>query len=225
MTETALPNIWTLKEVTEYLKISEDIILKELETGYLHGFKIGQEWRFSDNDLLEYIDGKHSRNFGAEKQGLNTQETVIDSEFTEIGVFDFQWPKNVEHFDKGYTVIQSVDGRHIKFRIGFTDREAAGKMRRRIIVWMDERPLVEFAGSNDYEADGLLASVIKLPNNKQLTPYQNLPKEYKDFKVARYDSIIRGPFASRNMAIIVNKDDFKAMLRHAIIRATWKKLI
>jgi len=98
-------------------------------------------------------------------------------------------------------------------------------MRRRVIVWMDERPLVEFAGGNDYESNGLLASVIKSPNNKQLTPYQHLPKEYKDFEVARYDSIIRGHFASKNMAVIVHKGDLRKMLKHAVIRATWKKLI
>ena len=216
MTESALPKIWTIKEVTEYFKIGEEIILKELETGNLRGFKIGEEWRCSDNDLLDYIEEKHT---------FNTQEMDVESEFTKIGEFDFQWPKNVEHFDTGFTVIQAVNGRHIKFRIGFGNREAAGKKRCRVIVWIDERPLVEFAGGNDYESNGLLASVIKLPNNKQLTPYQNLPKEYKDFKVARYDSIVRGPRASRNMAVVVHKGDLRTMLRHAIIRATWKKLI
>lgn len=225
MMESALPKIWTLKEVTEYLKISEEIILKELETGNLRGFKIGQEWRCSDTDLLDYLEGKYSRASSEEKYAFNTQEMDVGSEFTKIGEFDFQWPKNVEHFDTVFTILQAVDGRHIKFRIGFGDREAAGKLRRRVVVWMDERPLVEFAGGDDYETNGLLASVIKLPNNKQLTPYQNLPKEYKGFKVGRYDSIVRGPFASRNMAVVVHKDNLRAMLRHAIIRATWKQLI
>jgi excisionase family DNA binding protein len=230
MTETTLPNIWTLKEVAEYLKVHEEIVLGEIEKGVLHGFRIGGEWRLSDNDLLTYINSNYSKtvteeNHEFDAQEFDTQETQNELELNEIGAFDFQWPQGVEHFDEGYTVIHTVNGRTVRFRIGFTYREAAGEMRRRAVVWMDERPLVEFAGSNDYESNGLLASVIKLRTNKQLRPYQNIPKEYKEFRVARYDSIVRGRFASRNMAIIVHKNDFRAMLKHAVIRAIWKELI
>ena len=96
---------------------------------------------------------------------------------------------------------------------------------RRIVVWMDNWPLVEFAGGNDYESDGLLASVIKVKSGKQLRASENIPDAYKEFHVARYDSIVQGPYASRNMAIIVHKDDLETMLKHAIIRASWKELI
>lgn len=225
MTESTLPRIWTPKEVGEYLRVHEDLVLGELEKGVLHGFRIGNEWRLSDNDLLAYINSNYSKTSTEENHEFDAQETEEESEFNEIGAFDFQWPQSVEHFDEGYSVIQAVDGRPIKFRIGFTDREAAGKMRRRATVWMDERPLVEFAGGDDYERNGLLASVIKLRSNKQLTPYQNIPKEYRGFRVARYDSIVRGRFASKNMAVIVHKNDLRAMLKHTVIRARWKDLV
>jgi len=225
MTESTLPRIWTPKEVADYLKVHEEGVLGELENGALHGFRIANEWRLSDNDLLAYIDSNYSKTPTEENHEFDAQETEEELEFNKIGDFDFQWPKGIEHFDEGYTVIHTVGGRPTRFRIGFTDREAAGKMRRRAIVWMDERPLVEFAGGNDYESNGLLASVIKLRSNKQLRPYQNMPKEYKGFRVARYDSIVRGPFASRNMAIIVHKNDRKTMLKHAVIRARWKDLV
>jgi len=230
MTELTLPRIWTLKEVAEYLKVHEEVVLGELEKGALHGFRIGDEWRLSDNDLLAYINSNYSKtaieeNHEFDAQEFDAQETEEELEFNEISAFDFQWPQDIEHFDEGYNVIHTMNGRSIRFRIGFTYREAAGEMRRRAVVWMDERPLVEFAGSNDYASSGLLASVIKLRSNKQLRPYQNIPKEYKGFRVARYNSIVRGRFASRNMAVIVHKDDRRAMLKHAVIRARWKNLV
>ena len=98
-------------------------------------------------------------------------------------------------------------------------------MRRRIVVWMDNWPLVEFAGSNNYESDGLLASVIKVEGGKQLRPSAKIPDEYKDFRIARYDSVVQGPYASRNLAVIVSKDDLESMLRHAIIRAALKNRV
>ena len=55
MTEKTLPRIFTLEEVAEYLKVDKDIIMHEFEAGNLYGFKIGKEWRCSDEDLLTYI--------------------------------------------------------------------------------------------------------------------------------------------------------------------------
>ena len=52
--------------------------------------------------------------------------------------------------------------------MGRFNREAAGQLRKRVIVWLGNRPLVEFAGGNDYDIDDLLASVIKLPGGSQV---------------------------------------------------------
>jgi hypothetical protein len=147
------------------------------------------------------------------------------TDFIEVGSFDYQWPKDREHFEYGYETTRNVNGRTHTFKIGFTNREAAGQMRRRVVVWMDNWPLVEFAAGNNYKSDGLLASVIKVQGGKQLRPSGKIPEEYKEFHIARYDSIVQGPYASRNMAVIVSKDDLQSMVRHAIIRATWKQLI
>ena len=78
-------------------------------------------------------------------------------------------------------------------------------MRARVVVWLGDRPIVEFAGGNNYEVDGLMASVIKLPDGSQLRPDDDVPPEYDGFTMARYNSIVQGPYASRNMAIVVHK--------------------
>lgn len=233
MVDLTLPSIMTPKEIAEYLKVDEATIIQQLETGNLGGFQVGSEWRSSDAEILEYIS-KHKRTLGAAMkslaESLTTPKVETASGFTEIGPFDFDWPQsgggpNLEHYDKGYETTRMINGRHFTFTIGFGNRKVAGRMRARVTIWLGNRAIVEFAGSNNFEIDELLASIIKLKDNTQLTPYQEVPPEYKDFRVARYNSIVQGPYASTNMAIVVHKDDLESMLRHAIIRGLWKRLI
>ncbi len=218
-----LPQVLTPDEVADYLKIDRSIVIKEIEEGRLHGFKIGHEWRCTDTSLLEYISRNHTIIISslADSSKLGFQTTS----FTEIEPFDYQWPKNKEHFESGYETTRELNNRTHTFKIGFTNREAAGRMRRRVVIWIDNWPLVEFAGGNDYDSDGVLAGIIKIQGGKQLRPSGRIPEEYRNFNVARYDSVVRGPYASRNMAVIVSKDDLESMIRHAIIRAIWKELV
>ena len=197
--------------------------MKELEDGHLKGFKIRSEWRCTDAALLDYV--RENNKLSPINRSESKKPEYASASFTEIGDFDYQWPLTSEHFENGYETTSKINGRIYTFKIGFTNRQAAGKMRRRVVVWMDNWPLVEFAGSNNYESDGLLASVIKVEGGKQLRPSGKIPDEYKDFRIARYDSIVQGPYASRNLAIIVSKDDFESMLRHAIIRAALKNRV
>ena len=228
MTDNTLPRILTLKEVAEYLKVDDGIILHELETGSLHGFKIGQEWRCSDEDLLAYIRRERDRREPSQPHLVKTPSESNWS-IVEVGPFDFNWPKkgggsNMEHYDKVYEATSTINSQEYTFKIGFGNRESAGQVRRRVTIWLGNRAVVEFAGSNDFQDDGLLAGIIRLKNGKQLTT-QRIPDEYRGFRVAKYNTAVNGPRASTGMAVIAHKDDFKSMLEHAVIRAIWKELI
>lgn len=223
MTNSSLPNILTLEEVAKYLKVDKNVILAEIERGNLHGFKLGKDWRFTDAGLVEFINRNHPSLSLVPSDSMEMKYETTD--FTQIGPFDYQWPKDQEHFENGYETTGTINGRSHTFRIGFTNRQAAGQMRRRVVIWIDNWPLVEFAAGNNFENDGLLVGIIKTQNGKQLRPSAKIPEEYKNFNIARYDSIVQGPYASTNMAIIVHKDDLESMLRHAIIRAQWKEII
>lgn len=225
MNELNLPQILTPVEMADYLKVSQDLVSKELENGKLPGFKVGAEWRSTDAALLQYVN-KIAMQPSFPKSSAVEQPNPEDiSDFAEIGPFDFHWPKMIEHFEGGYETTKIIHGHSYIFKIGFTDREAAGRLRRRVVIWRDNWPLVEFASGNNYASDGLLASIIKLKNGKQLRQSEKIPEEYKNFHIERYDSLIQGPYASRNMAIIIYKDDLESMLHHAIIRGKWKNLL
>lgn len=229
MTENTLPRIFTLEEVAEYLKVDEDMILHEFEAGNLHGFKIGKEWRCSEEDLLTYMRGIRDSVEPSQPTPVKTHPSESTVHIIEIEPFDFNWPKTggggqLEHYDKAYEATTMINGQEYTFKIGFGNRKSAGQERRRVTIWLGNRAVVEFAGSNNYDDDGLLAGIIRLRNGKQLTS-QRIPDEYKGFRVERYSSVVKGPRASTGMAVILHKDDLKSMLNHAVIRATWKELI
>jgi hypothetical protein len=234
-----LPKIYTLGEVAEYLKVKEDLLLNEFEHNNIHGFKIAGEWRCTDKDILDYINSSR-----ATYEGIKTFDQIrIQSDLvkpisrhrawslTQIEPFDFSWPKkegsdinNVEHYDLVYEATKVINNQEFTFKIGFGNRETSGQMRRRVTIWLGNRAIVEFAGSNNFEQDGLLAGIIRLKNGKQLTTLK-IPEEYRNFRVEKYNSIVRGARASTGMAVIVNKEDLESMLEHAVIRAKWKEII
>lgn len=229
MADNTLPQIKTIEEVAEYLRVDKEIVVREIESGRLHGFKIGQQWRCSDDDLLAYIGEVGAMAEAPQIQLAQTKTYNQTWNIVETEPFDFSWPKKggggyVEHYDRCYQATKVLDGQQYDFKIGFGNREVAGQMRRRVTIWLGYRAVVEFAGSNDYENDGLLAGVIRLRNGKQLSNTR-VPDEYKGFKVGKYNSIVRGPRASKGMAVIVHRDDLRSMLDHAVIRAIWKELM
>ncbi|MFH1559827.1 MAG: helix-turn-helix domain-containing protein [Chloroflexota bacterium] len=225
-----LPRIWTAQEVAEYLKVSKEAVIKEFESGRLRGFLVGGEWRCTDDDLRNYV-GK-----GVELSPVREVPSEVGKgSFVPISPFEYRWPKKKsvpekagEFYDEAYETTRYIGtgGRSLVFTVGFANRKIGGQLRRRVTVWLDKRrPLVEFAGGHDYDTSGILASVIKLPNNKQLRPTEPIPPEYGGFKTASYESVVRVAGASRNLAIVVHKSDLELMVRHAIIRARWKHYI
>lgn len=229
MVDNTLPGIFTPKEIAEHLKIGEGVILHEIESGALRGFRVGQEWRCSEGELLSYIRGQMGRVEARQTQPIRTTEYSSTWDMSEIGPFVFDWPKKgggvkPERYEGGYEVTADVNSKEYTFKIGFGNRKSAGRVRPRFTIWLGNRAIVEFAGGNNYESDGLLAGIIRLKNGKQLTS-QRIPDEYRNFRIERYNSVVRGPRASTGMAVIVHKDDIKSMLEHAMIRCSWKEII
>lgn len=49
-------DILTIKEVAEYLKLTEKTTYRLAADGKIPGFKLGGSWRFKRNDLDEWIN-------------------------------------------------------------------------------------------------------------------------------------------------------------------------
>jgi len=48
-----MERIVTVKELVSFLKLTEATIYKLASTGEIHGFKIGDSWRFDMNEVMK----------------------------------------------------------------------------------------------------------------------------------------------------------------------------
>jgi excisionase family DNA binding protein len=53
-----LQDIITVKQLSEFLQISELTIKRALKSGELKGFKIGSGWRIEKEEVLKWLDTK-----------------------------------------------------------------------------------------------------------------------------------------------------------------------
>lgn len=97
-------------------------------------------------------------------------------------------------------------------------RKSAGMERRRAIIFVEDRPLVEFAAANDFEKTKLMASIIRR-DRKQIKALEAVPAGYEGLKIEYYNQIVRGPRAARNLAVVCKVDDYDTMVRHALMRS------
>lgn len=58
-----LPEILTLKQVAEFLQVSNLTIQRAIQAGRLKAFKPGRDYRILKEDLIKFIEGKE----GSEK--------------------------------------------------------------------------------------------------------------------------------------------------------------
>ena len=53
-----IPQMMTISEVAEILKISEKTVSRMLQEGSIPGFKVANQWRFYRDDFYKWIDHK-----------------------------------------------------------------------------------------------------------------------------------------------------------------------
>lgn len=51
-----LPDILTMKEVTELLRITRQTVIKEISNNNLKAMRIGRQYRFKKCDIIEYMN-------------------------------------------------------------------------------------------------------------------------------------------------------------------------
>jgi hypothetical protein len=143
--------------------------------------------------------------------------------YTECGKqtsFSYKWPSGeVEVFDEALCFNVDSDTYYIAY--GF--REAYGSKRRRVIVFRKSRrsrnlkPIVEFAGTDDWSETRHIASLIKKPDDKyaRINEVDKLPgyTVLKDY-IKEHSSVVKDGkkgFA----ALVVREDDYEKILYYA----------
>ena len=234
-------------EVAEILKVTEEAVLAEFEAGRLKGFRIGGEWRTTEQFVLEMITsptnvptGDSSQKLsssvpfsaGSHRKGVPPMSYFQAMSWQQIDGFDYQWPHkaaeapgtNLESYDEAYQSVITLNNQEVPFVIALCDRAAAGMPdRRRAVVFKGRAghtlyPITEFTGSNDFAETGKMASIIRLEGRKPVRPGDALPHGYEDMPTGVYNEIVVGPRAWHALAVVAHKTDFPVMVRHAVLR-------
>lgn len=50
-----LPDIVTVKQLSEFLQVSDQTISRALKSGKLKGFKVARDWRIERESVLEWV--------------------------------------------------------------------------------------------------------------------------------------------------------------------------
>lgn len=53
-----LPDVVTVKQLAEFLQVSEMTIKRALKSGSLKGFKIGRDWRVEKEEVIKWINAR-----------------------------------------------------------------------------------------------------------------------------------------------------------------------
>lgn len=53
-----IPEVMTLKECQELLRVGKNTMLELLHTRQIEGFKIGSRWKVNKESLVEYIQNR-----------------------------------------------------------------------------------------------------------------------------------------------------------------------
>lgn len=53
-----LPDIVSVKQLAEFLQVSEQTILRALKSGELKGFKVARDWRIEKESVMQWLKAK-----------------------------------------------------------------------------------------------------------------------------------------------------------------------
>jgi len=249
------PVVLTLGQAAEWLQTTPEALQRELEARRLRGFQVTGEWRVTDRALLDFMGelsvpgvpgGKGDEMRGRKQSRLSEadlRQVLSGNKWERAPAYTHNWPKKkaerdqTETYPEAYRAEVLLGERKVALLVGFTERECAGmKDRKRATVFLSNNkpwPLVEFAGANDYEHSGVLASVIKLPRqagggHPHLRPGMEIPAAYRvpGVDLCTYNAVVAGPSAAASTAIRVRRgqlDVLDLMAYHGLVRALLKE--
>lgn len=217
-------SVYTLEEVSQYLRVPIDILRQEVAVGRLQAWKIADLVRIEESALKAYKETAKAAPLPTTANSESADDFL--KQILPASDFTHKWPdgKN-EDFKNAQECMAFYRGREHHLKVGFAIRKAAGKNRLRVLVLVDRYPTVEFVGEGAEMGSGKeqIASVIKDRRGKHLLIGAAVPPEYQGLQIGPYRDVVVGPNASNGLAVICKSDDIHAMGKHALIRCTYRQ--
>ena len=134
--------------------------------------------------------------------------------------YEHIWPDGNK---ETYQAIEFISDEDIKVTIAFTFRDIFSMKRRKVVIFLDDWPIVEFTATDEYATTGELISLIRRRGGRDFySSDESTPPEYMGFNTILYSKLIRQPGAFNSIAAVVNIADIRSMLQHALIQWEWR---
>ena len=134
--------------------------------------------------------------------------------------YEHVWPDGDK---ETYQALELVSDEDIRVTIAFTFRHIFSRDRRKVVIFFDDWPAVEFTATDDYATTGELLSLIRRRGGRDYySSDEATPPEYMGFNTTVYSQLIRQPGAYNSIAVVVNVADIRSMLQHALIQWEWR---
>lgn len=137
--------------------------------------------------------------------------------------YTYTWPDGSPEKYSSWVEYKALaqDGAH-RLRIGFGERFVYGRMRKRVIVWIDSKPHAEFFGADDFENSGDLVSEVKVPGGKGERicryPDEPIPERYAGLPVLGLPTRVSGTGVHGAWAVVANISDHRMLATLAALR-------
>lgn len=142
----------------------------------------------------------------------------------KIDKYQHRWPdRYIEKYDALFFKIK-LNRQDVSVIVGFTERRAFRRNRKRVVIFVKGIPEVEFCGVDDYKNRGYVIAVLKKPKSEKMYTITELPpSEYSEFQIVHHKDFIKGGYD--RLAILVRADDIHTMIKHALIRVRLEERI
>jgi|GEM_PF-1171457 len=234
-----------IEEVAAILRCSVENVLAEIATGNLAAFSVGGQLRVIESELHRFASGisqVQAQGPSSQQKGMSTSPTVatdtapdlqLAMQTASIPAFTYVWPDGEPNeYRDPVSVTVEYDGKRAYFVIGKAKsaKKQLGQIRWRYNVFLSSTPrssqglisVLDFVAGNEFDHDHLMVSLIRHPDGRLVKESDAIPHDYRDFRLDHFNTIVRGPYARSGLAVVVDKDDLRTMIRHAVIRAIQK---
>ena len=222
-----LPNVLTIEEISQQLRVPEAAIEEEIAEGRLRTITVAGYTRVLEPDFDAFLsalqqDSRPSSPDGGAATKHPPSPLSPAPDFTHTWPAKKGMPKTTEQFTTAYEGRVTYRGQNYHVKLGFTHRESAGKRRRRALVLVDRYPTVEFVAPDETTGEKM-ASIIRDRHGKHIPDGPSIPPEYQGFPTALYNTIVIGAGAATGLAVVCDDDDIDTMVKHALIRYRYRE--
>jgi hypothetical protein len=222
--------VLTLDEAARILRCTPAELQSEIDSGRLASFTVAGQPRVLESELHRFADYTPATAPTSEAVGIASGPLRL--EVSEIEPFAYTWPtgevnRYVERRPLAVTVYRGDKKAHFVIGRVHPENPQLGQRRWRYNLFLTPSPgstqglvsILDFVAGNEFEEDGLMAGLVKLPSGKFLREDESIPTEYRGFRLARFNEVVRGPRSWSRMAVVAHEEDFETMVRHGLIRA------